>query len=404
MSAQGRIKGPRPLSLHFANSQAIWGGAVAAGKIGVEADVWHPSLSNSLLALQKKLEEVSPEAFQNELEKQALNRKNKFLRGLNQYLSHPYEPPVTDASIWMEIGAVRVHDFGGQGVPILMVPSLINPHYILDLMPGRSLAEYLKQQGYRPFLVNWGDPGEEEKYFGLDGYISKRLIPVLEHVAALAGQAVPLIGYCMGGTLSVAATACTKGLVSKLILLAAPWNFDTNAPHPGRRNAPKMLKFLEKFVEGSTVGIDVLQTFFTSVDPTLNDRKFRAYGDGKYQDDAADFFSAMEVWANNGGPLAKKVGQECLSYWYEQNLTMKGEWQIAGQSVKPENIMCPTFVVAPEGDRLVPQASAFAISEKLNNVTKHVPPSGHIGMVVGDRAEKGLWEPLVHWLENVGEA
>jgi polyhydroxyalkanoate synthase len=27
-----------------------------------------------------------------------------------------------------------------------------------------------------------------------------------------------------------------------------------------------------------------------------------------------------------------------------------------------------------------------------------LPPSGHIGMVVGSRAEEGLWRPLADWL------
>ena len=26
------------------------------------------------------------------------------------------------------------------------------------------------------------------------------------------------------------------------------------------------------------------------------------------------------------------------------------------------------------------------------------PPSGHIGMVVGSKAEEGLWRPLTDWL------
>ncbi|MCK0069169.1 alpha/beta fold hydrolase [Kordiimonas laminariae] len=395
----GRIKGPRPLSLHFTNSEAIWGGATLAGKAGLDSGVWHPQLEAAVANLKEQLDGVSDAAFQKELEKQASVRKNKFLKGLNQYLAHAFEPPVTDAPITYEIGCVKLHDLGGEGAPILLVPSLINPHYILDLMPGRSLATFLRNQGYRPLLVNWGDPGDEEKYFGLDGYISERLIPIIEHVVQMAGKAIPLVGYCMGGTLSVAVAARTEGLISQLVLLAAPWDFNTDKPHPGRRNAPQMLRFLDKLVEGSTVGVDVLQTFFTSVDPTLNDRKFRAYADGKHEGEAVDFFAAMEMWANNGGPLAKKVGQECLSYWYEQNLTMKGEWLVAGLPVRPEDIDCPTFVVAPKGDRLVPQASAFAIAEKISSVTKHVPPSGHIGMVVGDRAKKGLWEPLVNWLE-----
>ncbi len=394
------IKGPRPLSLHFANSQAIWGGASKAGAAALETDIWHEDIADKIISLQKKMAEFDPALLQDEIEKQATCRKQEFLTGINQYLSYPAEMRKCEAPIVHEIGCVKLHDFGGYGQPILLAPSLVNPFYILDLMPERSLAIYLKQRGYRPFLINWDEPGEEEWYFGIDDYILNRFVPMLEYVASVAKKPVPLIGYCMGGTLSVAVASLVKDLVSKLILLAAPWNFDTNTPHPGKRNAPQMLRVLGTMADGATVGVDILQTFFASVDPTLNDRKFRKYASDKYTRADADFFSAMEVWANNGGPLAKKVGQDCLSDWYVNNLTYKNKWSVGRTEIKPEHIQCPVFVAAPNGDRLVPQDSAFAIIENLRHATKHVPPSGHIGMVVGNRAEKGLWEPLIDWLEE----
>ena len=43
--------------------------------------------------------------------------------------------------------------------PVLLVPSLINRHYVLDLLPGKSFAEYLVQQGYDVYCIDWGTPG-----------------------------------------------------------------------------------------------------------------------------------------------------------------------------------------------------------------------------------------------------
>ena len=43
--------------------------------------------------------------------------------------------------------------------PVLVVPSLINRAYILDLAPGKSLLRFLAGQGLRPLLVDWGAAG-----------------------------------------------------------------------------------------------------------------------------------------------------------------------------------------------------------------------------------------------------
>jgi polyhydroxyalkanoate synthase len=395
------LKGPRPLALHFSNSQVIWAGAGQNPVSALEKSNWHPDLlerAQDLLSELKASGDTS--AFEDAVRAKAQARKETFLAGINSYLSNDYVRAESNATICFELGSARLLDFGGDGEPILMVPSLINPHYILDLMPGRSLAEFLKSQGYRPYLLNWGAPGDSEKHFGLEDYICDRLLPVLEHVVKSAGGAVPLVGYCMGGTLSAAVTAITGGLVSKLVLLAAPWDFETEKPHAGRKYVPEMISHINSLPETGTVAVDVLQTFFTSVDPTLNDRKFRSYAAGKYKAEAAEFFSAMEVWANNSEPLARRAAEECMLYWYKNNDTMHGRWSIRSKTVALCQIDCPVWVAAPKADRLVPQESAFAMVSQLRSATKHAPPSGHIGMVVGDRAKEGLWKPMVKWLEE----
>ena len=75
------------------------------------------------------------------------------------------DPP----ELWRE-GTTRVLDYGDPargGVPLLVVPSLINRAYILDLSARSSLLRWLADQGFRPFLVDWGRPGIDERGRGL---------------------------------------------------------------------------------------------------------------------------------------------------------------------------------------------------------------------------------------------
>ncbi len=395
------IKGPRPISLHFANSQKIWDQAAEAGVKALGLNIWHETLEEKVEEIRRALNTVEAKsAFSEAVQRKAKERKEAFIAGVNTYISRPYSRPESQSIISKKIGCVTLHDYGGDGAPILLVPSLVNPYYILDLMPGRSFAMFLKEQGYRPFLLDWGTPGETETAYGLSVYVEQRLEPILEHVTAFAGHAIPVIGYCMGGTLCTALAARNPLLISKLVLLAAPWDFGTAKPLAGRQNTIEMLALIQRLPAGSDVGVDLLQTFFTNVDPTLSDRKFRAYNEGKYQGKEADFFSAMEIWANNGPSLARAAAVDCLRDWYRDNKTYLGIWKVGGQPIRPENITCPVLVAAPKGDRLVPQESAFAFLVDLPNGVKQEPPSGHIGMVVGNRAKAGLWEPVTEWLKG----
>ena len=48
-------------------------------------------------------------------------------------------------------------------VPILLVYALINRPYVLDLMPGNSLVEYLVGKGFDVYMLDWGTAGDEDK-------------------------------------------------------------------------------------------------------------------------------------------------------------------------------------------------------------------------------------------------
>ena len=45
-----------------------------------------------------------------------------------------------------------------HGTPLFIVPPQINKYYVWDLAPGRSLIEFLVQQGFQVFVVSWFNP------------------------------------------------------------------------------------------------------------------------------------------------------------------------------------------------------------------------------------------------------
>src|SRR5689334_17389938 len=90
------------------------------------------------------------------------------LAGLRAYWHHPRrEAAVAGSVVWQE-GACRLLDLGQAGRhPVLIVPSLINRARVLDLAEDRSLVRHLTQAGFRPLLLDWGEPGVRERGYAV---------------------------------------------------------------------------------------------------------------------------------------------------------------------------------------------------------------------------------------------
>ncbi len=90
----------------------------------------------------------------------------------------------------------RVH-----AIPLLMIPPQVNRHYILDMSPGRSLAEFAVSQGIRVFMIVWRNPDSRLGHgaWGLDDYLAaeERANEVVKKIAR-SGK-VNLLGLCAGG-------------------------------------------------------------------------------------------------------------------------------------------------------------------------------------------------------------
>ena len=52
----------------------------------------------------------------------------------------------------------------GGGLPLLLVPSMINRWYVLDLRRGASMADALVRAGIDTFCLDWGTPEDEDRY------------------------------------------------------------------------------------------------------------------------------------------------------------------------------------------------------------------------------------------------
>jgi polyhydroxyalkanoate synthase subunit PhaC len=391
--------GPRPLSAHLSMAQQAWMSCAPGWmqwKSGSPSWSQNPALSAAAQAL-----DAHPEsAVQTSLEREGRARMARLLHGIDRYRHHPYRRALPDPAVLWSDGTTRVLDYGvgGAGRPLLVVPSLVNRWYVLDLTPETSLLRWLADQGWRPLCVDWGRPGPLERGWGLDDYIGVRLRQILQLIAQ--DGPVPIMGYCMGGTMAAALATLAPESVAALVLLAAPWDFHASEPATAKRMAGHHAAMASALAAWGEMPTELLQSFFFALDPMLAARKFAAFTPAMAASVRGQAFVALEDWLNDGVPLAAPVAEQALVGWYGDNQPGTGRWQVDGHTITPQALRMPALAVIPSGDRIVPPANAAALAERLPHCTRMQPLLGHVGMVVGARAQSRVWEPLQRWLAD----
>ncbi len=301
----------------------------------------------------------------------------------------------------LDYGAISEGAVGkARGKPVLVVPSLINRAYILDLAPGYSLMRFLRERGFHPFLVDWGAPTEVERKFSLDDYIADRLEAALDAVCRISGGPAGVVGYCMGGLLALGLAQRRPEQTAALALLATPWDFSATSAAARlmlKAVAPQIAFTVDSLGE---LPVDLLQAMFTSLNPFLAARKFRRFANLAMDSKEAKSFVVLEDWLNDGIALSGPVARQCLFGWYLENKPMRGLWKIRQRAVVPGEVKTPSLVVIPKKDHIVPPLSAAPLSSLLPRAQTLNIAAGHIGMMVGGRAEKLLYKPLADWLEK----
>ncbi len=396
--------GPRPLPLNLITAANLYLSSNAALPLlrsGLLS--WSPSLEKRGKSLLGALENENSDAFAAQVEMLSRARAAEFIEGLELYRNHPYQRDLSEPKILWAQGSTQLLDYNprSKGQPLLIVPSLVNRHYILDLTAESSFMRWLVGQGFRPFLVDWGAPGSVERNFTITDYITQRLESALDCVMDVCTRSISVIGYCMGGLLATSLALRNQDAINGLVLLATPWDF-----HSGNAAQAQLMAnvgaALEPLLQTTgEVPVDVIQMLFSSLDPLLVERKFVGFAGWNMQSKAAVSFVALEDWVNDGVPLAAPVARECFAGWYGANSPASGTWCVAGEIVDPTTFEKPSLVVIPANDRIVPPQSAASLCTALPFVEIKSPSAGHIGMMIGGKAETKVWKPVAQWLQEL---
>ncbi len=286
-----------------------------------------------------------------------------------------------------------------HATPVLLVPSLINRHYVLDLQPGKSIAEVLVARGHDVFIIDWGTPGPEDRFVDFDTVADRSIGRALRVAAQHSRRGkVHLLGYCLGGTLTVVHAAVRPERVASLTTLAAPVAFTDDGLLATWTRLPQF--DVGALVDAlGNVPWQIMQSAFQMLRPTLPLSKAAHVIDRAWDDEFLDGFFALETWGNDNVSFPGEAYRQYIEGLYRADGLVRETFALSGHPVRMGNIACPLLAVTFAHDTIVPEASAAPLLERVSSVDKerlHLP-GGHVGAVVSRKALATLWPKISAW-------
>jgi polyhydroxyalkanoate synthase len=330
-------------------------------------------------------------------------RESKFLKGIERYQNSKFiGPQESEPTTILEGDHCNLRFFASgdrkraEKKPLLLaIPSLVNKHYILDLMPQTSVVQHFNHEDFDVCLVEWHAPTDEDHSMGVEDY-TLALLSTLQMHWEVIDRPILTLGYCLGGVLSTA-LACLFPRVVGMVLLATPWDFSLYSF--AKMDGEQRQSLRQKIEKNPRFAAEHVQSLCYLANATRVISQYSEFADSNNMRGEMNFV-AIQHWANDGVDVTQAVARQCLLDWPTDNPLVKGEWEVSGQPIRPEELDIPVFAAIPTRDNIVPYKCAVPLADKIKNMTLITPSSGHVGMVAGIEQSERLMLPLKRWAEQ----
>jgi polyhydroxyalkanoate synthase len=283
-------------------------------------------------------------------------------------------------------------------VPVLLVYALILRPYILDLVPGNSLTEYLVNEGFDVYMLDWGIPGDEDRNLDFEHLVLDYLPRMVRKVLRASGTAeITLFGYCQGGTIAAMyASLFPEGTLRNLVLLATPVKFSSE-------NSGIFKPFTsERFFDPDPVveafgNVPVTELFGTGRRvPGAERTDMPRLGREAF----TDSFLAASEWVDDGVPFPGEAFRSWVLDFYRHDRLARGELELRGRRIELSNVDVPLLNVAGREDVICPLPQSEATMDLVGTPDREllVLNAGHVGLMAGPVARREFWPHLAGWL------
>lgn len=286
-----------------------------------------------------------------------------------------------------------------QKTPLLVIYSLINRHYILDLLPKVSVIKNLQKQGFDIYATDWGTPKSFDKDLSLETYSKEYIGVAVEKIKEISGsEKISLFGYCWGGLFALIYSAIHPENVKNLILHATPVDIDKDKTIIENWTAHLNVDNLVDTC-GNIPGW-LLNLAFILRNPVETILKYpRYFSEPRSIDEITQFF-AIETWLYDSRPIIGQVYREIVDQVYKKNLLIKNKMKVGSTTIDLKDISIPVLDIVGTKDDLVPPSSSKSIIDAISSTDKKLIefPTGHVGLCINTAAHEKLWPEVGKWL------
>jgi len=362
-------------------------------------------MKDHLFTMTPDLPGVAPELLERTQEE--IKRTLLRMKHFSEMIMNPKEPevgPTPREEIYRK-NKSRLWRYASRRTvrtPLLFVPNLgISRPYIFDLMHNGSFIEYMTQQGFDFYLLDWGAFGPEDNGFTVEDAVTK-ILPRMANKALQSSGAseMSVLGYCMGAPLSACFVAGNSEFpLRNYIDMAGPFDF----AHVGLFGLWLDPRFfdVDKYVDtlGSIPG-DMVKMGFKLLKPTMDLSTNLNLWWNLWNPDYVAGFNALNKWANEYLPFPGEFFRQWVKDFYQQNKLIKGELIMAGRPVRLERISCPVLAVGAKEDNIAPPACVKPLIQAVSSQEREYVelPGGHISLIAGRGASVHCWPKVASWL------
>lgn len=285
-------------------------------------------------------------------------------------------------------------------LPLLIVPSLINRWYVVDLRPGASLVAGLVGAGIDTYCLDWGVPEDEDRYLDWEEVVA-RVGRAVKRVRRHTGAPrVGVLGYCMGATVAGIWSALHADQVAAFVNLAGPFDF-SKAGALGEMVDPRWFD-ADAVADAGNVNPVQMQAGFVALRPTLELAKQVRKADTLLDAKSRVAGRALEIWASDNIPFPGQAYRTYIRELYQQNRLIAGTHRVGGRTVDLGNLRCPVLSIVASRDSICPADAATALNHAARTTDREVltVAGGHVGAVVGSRAAREMYPATAAWLRR----
>ena len=293
-------------------------------------------------------------------------------------------------------------------VPVLLVPPLGVFGWIYDLMAERSWVRFLNARGFEVYLLDWGAPSKENSDLNLETYVNQWYKNAVEEVHKHSGsEKISLVGYCMGGLLTLLyAGAHGHGNIENIVTIATPIDFHKN------QIQGKFLSLVDKVtkkmplnkleVDSSSFHVpgDVLAVIFKATNPLAGVYSYfdliRNLSDREY----IKAHLTTKEWFTNMADYPGATVQQLALKFSIRNQLASGIVPLTDHLADFSKIDANFLGFAGDTDVIVGIEAAEKIMDLVSSKDKsfQVVPGGHAGVFAGGKAKQHTWTITADWL------